>query len=353
MARNLWMVFFIGLVATGFAYAQMEQPFTPGNLVLVDAADDMLIEVALPGSPDATEAQVVQVIRWELGDTSRRRPLGVTFDPNGTCYIGLTSVPTSATEAVEFPSGRGEILRISSNGALDFFILDPEVTKGTWLSSFAPNELFLMSNGPKPPFPSHMFRYSFSGGEISQITPFDVTETPQGNGDGGSGKALILPDGRILIPSETDSWINIYNESGGAAIDQIPTEKAYRSLAYLKDSNEMLAIPTSNSSVDRIDIGGNILGSFDFTLDGLGGVWNFTLIDDGSERFIATNHNGPAGSNSQIFIYDSSELEDLPFPQILQIVGLENFGDADGFANQLFDHAIVPEPSNVNIWSLY
>lgn len=352
MAKKLWMVFLIGLAATSLTYAQMVQPFTPGNLVLVDASTDMLIEVEFPSSADATEAQVVQVVRWELGDTSRRRPLGVTFDPNGTCYVGITGVPTSATESVDFPSGRGEILRILSDGTIDFFTLDPEVTKGTWLSSFAPNELYLMSNGPKPPFPSHMFRYRFSGDEITQITSFDVTVNAQGNGDGGSGKALVLPDGRILIPSETDSWINVYNDDGGAAIDQIPTEKAYRSLAYLKDSNEMLAIPTSNSSVDRIDINGNILGSFDFTLDGLGGVWNFSLIDDGSERFVATNHNGPAGSKNQIFVYDSTALDDLPFPQILTIVGLENFGDEDGVANQLFDHAFVPEPSMVNDWSL-
>ncbi len=321
-------------------------PFTPGNLVLVDASDDMLIEVSL----GETEAAVVQVVRWDLGDTSRRRPLGVAFDPNGTCYVGITSVPLSATEQVAQPQGRGEILRILTDGAQDFFVLPVEITKGTWVSSYAPNEVFVMSNEPPPP--SHSFRFRFSGSDIVETTLFDVTETLQSNGNGGSGKALTLPDGRILIPSEVDNRINIYTEEGGAAVDSIPTEKAYRSLAYLEDSNELLAIP-GTGTVDRISMEGTVLGTFDFSLDGLGGVWNFTLIEDGSERFIATNHNGPSGSKSIIFIYDSTQLDELPVPQELPIVGLENFGDADGLATQLFDHALVPEPTAVEGWDLY
>ncbi|MBN2327822.1 MAG: hypothetical protein JXR73_11770 [Candidatus Omnitrophica bacterium] len=231
-----------GMVLANFAFAQQMQPFTPGNLVLVDASDDMLIEVDLPDSPDALEAQVVQVVRWDLGDTSRRRPLGMAFDTNGTCYVGITGVPTSATEAVEYPAGRGEILRILPDGTQDFFVLSEEVTKGTWISSYAPNEVFVMSNEPPSPPPSHSFRFRFSGNEIIDITTFDVSETVKDTGNFSSGKALVLPDGSILIPSEMDNRINIYESTGGAPVGSIPTEKAYRSLAYLEGSNELLAL---------------------------------------------------------------------------------------------------------------
>lgn len=327
-------------------------PFTPGNLVLVDAAEDRLIEVTLGD----TEATVVQVVKWDLGDTSRRRPLGVAFDPNGTCYVGITGVPVAATEQVEFPEGRGEVLRIKPDGSQDFYILPPEITKGTWVSSYAPNEVFVMSNEPPPPPPSHSFLLKYSGDEVVKTTIFNVSEIVKGNGNICHGKALVLPDGRILIPvgesPGPDYTINVFNSDGGDPVDMITTEKSYRSLAYLEGSNEMLAIP-GTSNVDRISMDGTVLGTFDFTLDGLGGVWNFTLIPDGSERFIATNHNGPSGTKSYIFIYDSTRLNEAPLPDILPIVGLENFGDADGLATQLFDHAIVPEPSKVPDWSLF
>ncbi|MDX9753979.1 MAG: hypothetical protein RBU29_08465 [bacterium] len=340
------------LLLLGVGWAQAE-PFTPGNLVLVDAAEDRLIEVTL----GETEATVVQVVKWALGDTSRRRPLGVAFDPNGTCYVGITGVPTSATEQVDYPAGRGEVLRIKPDGTQDFFILPPEVTKGTWVSSFAPNEVFVMSNEPPPPPPSHSFLLKFSGNEIVKTTLFDVSMTLQGNGNVSHGKAMVLPDGRILIPNgeltnQPEYIINVFGPEGGAPKNKIVVTKSYRSLAYLEGSNEMLAIP-GTGYVDRISMDGTILGSFDFALDGLGGVWNFTLIEDGTERFIATNHNGPAGSKSMVFIYDSKRLNELPLPQILDIVGLKNFGDADGLATSLFDHAIVPVPSDIPDWTLF
>lgn len=344
MKQIFGIVLLLGMVMAVPAFGQLTKPFTPGNLVLADASDDMLIEVDLPDSPEAASAQVVQVVRWELGDTSRRRPLGVAFDPNGVCYVGITGVPTSATEAVEYPAGRGEILRILPDGTMSFHVLPVEVTKGTWVSSYNPNEVFIMSN--EPVVPSESYRVRFSGNEISDITLFEVSETTQGD-----GKALVLPDGRILIPADDANHINIYNESGGKPIGQIATEKGYRSLAYLEDSNEMLAIP-GTGTVDRLTMEGEIVGAFDFSLDGLGGVWNFTLIPDGSERFIATNHNGPATSKSLIFIYDSKILDQEPMPQILEIAGLSDFGDADGLATQLFDHAMVVEPTQVLDWPL-
>ncbi|MBI1387282.1 MAG: hypothetical protein GC154_02395 [bacterium] len=329
-------------------FAQPSKPFTPGNLVLVDAAEDRLIEVKL----EETQAVVQQVVKWPLGDTSRRRPLGVAFDPNGTCYVGVTGVPTSATEAVEFPSGRGEVLRIFSDGSIDFKTLPVEVNKATWVSSFNANEVFMMSNDTRNQPVSQSYRLRFSGLELTNTTLFNLSATVKTNGSLASGKALQLPDGRILIPSESDVNIKVYSQDGGDPVGEITTGKAYSSLAYLPASDELLAILPNNSAVDRINMEGTVLGTFDFTLDGLGGVWNFTLMEDGSERFIATNHNGPAGSKSQIFIYDSSNLNDLPIPDIIPIVGLEGFGDADGLATQLFDHSFVPVPSSVSDWSL-
>ncbi len=352
---NRWIMSFylvcLGVFLVFSGYGQPAQPFTPGNLVLVDAGNDRLIEVELNleglEAGDYGDAEVVQEVEWPLGDTSRRRPLGMAFDSNGTAYVGITGVPTSATEEEEFPEGRGEILRILPDGSIDFTVLSEEVTKGTWVSSFDANEVFVMSNEPpSDPSPSHSFRFRYSGDEIVDTTLFNVSEAVKDNGSLSSGKALVLPDGRVMIPSEIENVIRIYESSGGDPVDQIETEKAYRSLAYLEDSDELLAIP-GTSYVDRLDMEGNILGTFEFSMDGLGGVWNFTLIPDGSERFIATNHNGPADSNGIVFVYDSTRLEELPLPTELTIVGL------DSPANNLFDHAIVPEPTEVGDWSIH
>lgn len=233
-------------------------PFTPGNIVLSDAAEDRLIEVALNGE----KAVVVQVVTWELGDTLRRRPLGVDFDPNGTCYVGITGVPASATEVAEMPEGRGEILRILPDGTQQFFVLPATINKGTWISSDNPNEVFVMSNEQHPPFPSQSYRYRFQNGKISEPTLFNVTMTPQDNGNGGYGKALVLPDGRILIPSNTDHFINIYTEEGGDSIGRITTAKGYRSLAYIAGTNYMLANTDDGITVDKITMDGSIIGTF-------------------------------------------------------------------------------------------
>lgn len=325
------------------------EPFTPGNIVLTDATEDRLIEVNL--TPD--EAQVVQIITWPLGDTSRRRPLGMAIDPLGNTYVGITGVPVSATEQVDFPEGRGEVLRIAQDGTMDFYILPPEVTKGTWMSSDNPNEVFLMNNEPPPPFPSQSYRLRYSGNQVIDTTLFNVTMTAQGNGNGGNGKALVLPDGRILIPSSTDNFINVYDEDGGDPVDQIPTTRPYRSLAYIAGTDYLLANPTNGTSVDRIGFDGSVEGTFDFSVDGLGGVWNFTILNDGTERFIATNHNGSAASKSAIYIYDASDLEAI-FPEILPLTGLQDFGDTDGIASSLFDSAVVPEPvAKLNEWMTY
>ncbi len=322
-------------------------PFTPGNVVLCDAAEDRLIEVSL-GEEEAT---VVQVVTWELGDTSRRRPLGVAFDPAGYCYVGITGVPTSATEAVEFPEGRGEIMRIAPDGSMDFFVLPEEVTKGTWVSSYDPHEVYIMSNEPPPPLPSHLFRYQFTGDQISEPTLFEVSNTAQANGNGGYGKALELPDSRIFIPSNTENVINIYDQEGGAPVDSITTEVGYRSLAFIEGTDYLLANP-DGTTVDRITFEGEVEGTFDFSLDFMGGVWNFTILRDETERFIVTNHNGPADSNNMVYIYDASDLQNI-FPTMLPIVGLSDFGDEDGMATQLFDSAAVPEPVSVSSWSIY
>ncbi len=341
--RNLFIAALL-VCCTSFVYAD---PFTPGNVVLVDAGEDRLIEVSL----GKTEATVVQVVTWELGDTSRRRPLGVAFDPTGNCYVGITGVPTEATEAVEFPEGRGEILRIAPDGTKDFFVLPPEVTKGTWVSSYDPNEVYIMSNEPPPPLPSLMYRYSFTGDQISEPTLFEVSETPQANGNGGNGKALEMPDGRIFIPNNTESVINVYDNDGGAPVDNIETETPYRSLAFIEGTEYLLANP-NGTTVDRINFDGEIEGTFDFSLDFMGGVWNFTVLNDGTERFIVSNHNGPADSKNMVYIYDASDLQNI-FPTMLPIVGLEDFGDEDGMANSLFDSAVVPEPVDVSGWSIY
>ncbi len=343
------------LIVIGFVSLAYGDPFTPGNLCLVDASDDMIIEVELDEENEV--ANVVQIVRWEREDTSRSRPLGITFDPAGNCYVGITSVPLSATEAVEFPSGIGEILRIAPDGTQEFFRLPKEITKCTWMSSFNANECFVMGNDPAVTIPSYATRVRFSGSEIADLTNFRVDDDEM-----GSGKAMIMPEGiipegNILIPNTNEPVINIYSSEGGEPNAQIDTEKGYRSLAYFPDTDYFLAIP-GTGSVDQINFQGEVLGTFDFTIDGLGGVWNFTIIppsvDDERERFIATNHNGPQTTKSMVFIYDVEGLTNLDiYPQTLIIDGLQNFGDSDGLATQLFDHSFVPVPVAVQDWAIY
>ncbi len=331
------------------------EPFTPGNLCLVDAGDDMIIEVEL--DEENLVANVVQIVRWEREDTARSRPLGIAFDPAGNAYVGITSVPLSATEVAEHPSGIGEVLRISPDGTQEFFRLPDEITKCTWMSSFNSNECFVMGNQPATTIPSYSTRVRFSESEITELTQYRVDEDEM-----GSGKAMVMPEGvipegNILIPNTNEPVINIYASEGGEPIAQIDTEKGYRSLAYFPDTDYFLAIP-GTGSVDQITFDGEVLGTFDFSMDGLGGVWNFTIIppsvDDDRERFIATNHNGPEISKSQVFIYDVEGLTNLDiFPQVLVIEGLLDHGDEDGLALNLFDHAFVPVPVAVHDWSIY
>jgi hypothetical protein len=313
-------------------------PFTPGNLVLSDATNDRLIEVRL--DVDAETVEVVQIVTWPLGDMKRRRPLGFDFDPLGNCYVGVTGVPQSATELVQYPDGIAQIIRITPDGSQSFHPLPPEdIDKITLVSSFNPNEVFVMRNTPMTP-PTYHFRIRFDGDQMADVTKFEVSPNTA-----SYGEVLILDDGRILIPLQNQNYINIYNENGGKPIGTIPTQKGYVSLAYQPDKDYMLALVNGQKNVDKIDFEGNLLETLEFgALDGVVESWNVIFLGDETDRFVLAEKT-QAGSPfpNSIFIYDASDFGGYPIIMTMDLAE----------PSSLFDFHFVPEPVAVDSWDLY
>ncbi|MBN2328587.1 MAG: hypothetical protein JXR73_15705 [Candidatus Omnitrophica bacterium] len=341
---RVWLSICLGilLVFTMFGIGALAAPFTPGNLVLTDATNDRVIEVNISGD----EPEIVQIITWPLGDTSRRRPLGMAFDPNGTLYVGITGVPTSATEQVQFPTGRAEVLRIKADGTQSFHALPgDEIDKITLVSSFNPDEVFVMRNTPLP-YPCYMFRVRFSGDEISDITKFTMSSEDENGQVSSHGEALIMPDGRILIPRHNVSVINVYGPDGGDPIDAIPTERGYVSLAYQEGTDYFLALVNGQKSVDVITLDGEAFDLLDFgSLDGIVESWNVNFLGDGSDKFmLAEKTESDPQSQNAVFIYDASDLAGWPIRYLLPL----------DEPSSLFDFHFVPEPpAPVDDWPLH
>ncbi len=336
--KNIWRSVILTLCVIGVAvpFASAD-PFTPGNLVLSDATNDRLVEVNLDIPNES--AEIVQIVEWPLGDMQRRRPLGFDFDPLGNCYVGVTGVPQSATELVQYPDGIAQILRIAPDGSQSFHGLPPEdIDKITLVSSFNPNEVFVMRNSPLTP-PTYHFRVRFEGGEMADTTKFQVSA------DSGSyGEVLILEDGTIWIPQH-DGNINVYSSDGGEPIDTIETERGYVSLAYQPDKDYLLGLVSGQKNIDKIDFEGNVLDSLNFgELDGVNESWNVIFLGDDTDRFVLAEktQSGSAFPNS-VFIYDASDFGGFPVIITLDLADLSSF----------FDFHFVPEPVNVNGWSLY
>ncbi|MGC9329122.1 MAG: hypothetical protein ACP5I1_15930, partial [Candidatus Hinthialibacter sp.] len=300
-------IFCVGILwgVSIFGTSVLAAPFTPGNLVLTDATNDRVIEVDLSGE----EPVVVQTITWPLGDTSRRRPLGMAFDPNGTLYVGITGVPTSATEQVQYPTGRAEVLRIKRDGTLSFHALPgDEIDKITLVSSFNPDEVFVMRNTPLP-YPCYMFRVRFTDDEISDITRFTMSSEDENGQVSSHGEALIMPDGRIIIPRHNVPEINVYGPDGGDPIDTIPTEQGYVSLAYEEGKDYFLALVSGQKSIDMISLDGEVLDFLDFgSLDGIVESWNVNFVGDGSDQFmLAEKTETDPQSQNTVFVYDAAD----------------------------------------------
>ncbi|MGI6455097.1 MAG: hypothetical protein ACOX5R_05680 [bacterium] len=327
----------VGVVGISFQLAEAE-PFTPGNLVLTDATNDRLIEVELDIENET--GTIVQIVEWPLGDMQRRRPLGFAFDPLGNAYVGLTGVPQSATESVQYPDGIAQIMRIAPDGTQTFHTLPPEeINKITVVSSFNANEVFVMRNTPLTP-PTYHFRVRFDGDEIVDTTKFLVSA------DSGSfGEVLMLEDGTIWIPLQNQNQINVYSAEGGEPIGSIPTQKGYISFAYDPDKDYLLALVNGQKIIDKIDFEGNILDTMNFAqLDGINESWNVIFLGDGSDRFVLAEKT-ETGSNypNSVFIYDANDFFELP-----KIITL----DLDA-PSSLFDFHFVPVPTAIDSWDLF
>lgn len=337
MRKSIWFFVLVFLVC-GISTSSWSAPFTPGNLVLADCKLDRLIEVKMGD----TECEVVQVVTWPLGDMQRRRPLGIAFDSVGNCYVGCTGVPKSATELVDYPTGLAEILRISPDGTQDFFLMPPTITKICWAKSWAPNEVYVMSNAFSS-HPTYTFRVRFEGDTMLEPTLFEVCMTQDGD-----GKTVVLPDGRILIANDAEQAINIYGPDGGQPIDKIATQANYNSIDYLEGAKYIVALTNNQLRVDLIDFDGTITDSWTFTEDGIAQVFNVLFFPDDPNRFICLDKNPTASTLNKVYVYNANNFMELP--KVLPIVGLENFGSTD---ESYFDYAFVTEPVAVPYWSLY
>jgi hypothetical protein len=337
MKKSIWL-FIIVFLACGFQPTVWSAPFTPGNLVLADCLKDRLIEVKIGD----TECEVVQVVTWPLDDMQRRRPLGLAFDTAGNCYVGCTGVPKSATELVDFPTGLAEILRISPDGTQEFFRMPPTITKITWAKSYAPNEIYVMSNAFSS-HPTYTFRVKFQGSEMLEPTLFEVSKDQDGD-----GKTVILPDGRILIANDAEQCINIYNQDGGEPVGKIPTQANYHSIDYQEGAQYLVCLKNDQLRVDLVDFEGAIHDSWTFTEDGIQQVFNVLFMPGDPTHFICCDKNPTDGTRNKVYIYNANDFFELP--KVLSIVGLENFGALD---ESYFDYAFVSEPVSVPEWPLY
>ena len=334
---TIFFALFIGIscVVSTVGWAD---PFTPGNLVLADCLNDRLVEVEM----GETECQVVQVVTWPLDDMQRRRPLGVAFDSVGNCYVGCTGVPQSATELVDYPTGLAEILRITPDGEQTFYRMPPEITKICWTKSFRPNEVFVMSNSFSE-HPTYHYRVRFEGSEMLEPTLFKVCDDADGD-----GTALVLEDDRVLIANDAESVINIYDQDGGDPIGQIPTEANYNSLDYLDGAQFLVCLTNDQHRVDLVDFDGVINDSWNFGDDGITQVFNVLFIPGDPDHFVCCDKAPTDDTINKVFVYNANDF--FEYPQVLPLVGLENFGPT---TESYFDYAFATEPVAVSEWSLY
>ncbi|MEW6237754.1 MAG: hypothetical protein AB1656_20400 [Candidatus Omnitrophota bacterium] len=315
------------------------QFFTPGNVIFADPVDDRVVELKLSGG----FAEIVQIVTWPLGDMSRRRPLGLDISPDGTVWVAVTGVPKSATEAVEFPTGRAEVLRITGDGKQTFF--GTPANKGTFLSTSNSGEVFIMSNAIETT-PSIQYRIQVQGDEISEITEFILSQSLN-----FYGEALELPDGRILMGSNGEDGILVFSQDGGAPTGKFVQTNRYRSLTYIPENQKIIALRTDQSTIDRFDLNGTLedtINAADYLYPSL---WGTARIP-GTTKFLVGSHNGPAATKNYIGVFDAANFDNPPEEYV--ITGFEKVGlAADHQFGSLFNMASVVQFTPVASWELY
>lgn len=324
--------------------ASLAQPFEPGHVLFADpgSGGDQVVELELH---DDGTAEIISLVQWPLLDTKRRRPLGLDVAPDGTAWVGVTGEPTSVTEEVQFPTGRVEVIALRPDGTQQSYLNVAPTNKATFLSTFHPNEVFIMSNSIQEG-PSIHFRVRMNDTEVTEVTEFIVSQETN-----FFGEALELPDGRILIGSSGSDGIQIFDQDGGEAIGMFVEENRYRSLTYIPEINRILALRTDQSSIDRMDLEGNIedtLVAADWFYPNLWGVARMP----GTTKFLIGSHNGPEATQNFIGIFDASDFSKEPEEH--EIVGFENVGlPPDHRFVSLFNMAVTIEPTYIDEWSVF
>jgi len=314
--------------------------FSPGNVIFADpnynpgAEDGQVVEVKITGN----SAEIVNVIRWNLDDASRRRPLGIDVDPNGTVWVGLTA---AFDDTAEFPEGIAEILRIDKDGTQTFTMAD--IVKGTYLAAIGPNEVVISSNSGDAGTP---YRYIIENGEITDWAEFQKSS---------HGEALRLPDGRILQGDNGAPGIHIFDNAGGPPTGLFYDDgRTVRSLTYNEEIGSVMASLQDQVTLLRIGLDGTLEEEHLAGDDGFGNLWGIAQVP-GSTNIIMGSHNIDENRN-RFAVYNALDL--AAGPRIITIdSGFVAAGLPEDYTfRSLFNMAVVPGadlPTPVEIWELH
>ncbi|MBN2329130.1 MAG: hypothetical protein JXR73_18465 [Candidatus Omnitrophica bacterium] len=314
--------------------------FAPGNVIFADpnynagAENGQVVELKINGD----SAEIVNVVRWNLDNATRRRPLGIDVDPNGTVWVGLTA---AFGDTQEFPEGIAEILRIDPDGTQTFVTAD--IIKGTYLAALGPNEVYISSNAADASTP---FRYVIENGEITDRAEFQKS---------GDGEALRLPDGRLLQGDSGAPGIHIFDDAGGPPIGMFYNgDKTVRSLTYNDQIGSVIASLHDQVTLQRISLDGELEEEHNAGDDGFGNLWGIAQVP-GSTNIIMGSHNIDENRN-RFALYNALDL--AAGPRIITIDSgfVENDLPADYTFRSLFNMAVIPGgeiPSGLDIWELF
>ncbi len=336
MRMRLFVVFAF-LLAPMMVQAQL---FEPGNVIFADpfySPDGQIVELNIDGN----EAEVINVIRWDLEDTDRRRALGLDVDPEGVVWVGITAVFEPDPEN-EYPDGIGEMLRIDSEGNQQLFMAD--IIKITHLAAIGPGEVVVNSNVDDQDV---AWRYKIADGDITEWSDYVK---------GGHGEALLLPDGRLLMGDANNPGIHVYDKEEGGEPTGVfyNDDRVVRSLTYNDEIGSVVASLGDQSTLVRISLDGELEEEYNAVEDGFTGIWGIAQIP-GTTNFVVGNHDVPELLN-KFGVFDATDLN--AGPRIIDITsGFEQAGlEADASFRSFFNMAVVPGgefPSDVSEWAIY
>ncbi len=326
---------FVFLCLAAIPFTGWTQLFEPGNVIFTDPSfspDGQIVELKITGN----EAEVVNVVRWDLDGALRRRALGLDIDPSGQVWVGLTW--TGDTDS-EFPEGIGQALRIKSDGTQDSWDLD--IIKSTHLAALDTDVVMINSNAGDADIAQKL--------DVSSGDPIFTDFVKSGHGE-----ALKLPDGRILM-GQTAPGILVFDTDGnqtGVFYDDGETE--FLSLTYNEEIGVVITSSQDQKTIMRISLDGQLEESYD-TSDPFdtGQLWSIATIP-GTSSIITGYHLTDLVNTLAIF--DASNL--AAGPRLITITsGFEQAGLSEDTAfRSTFNVAVVPGaefPTDVDEWSLY